>query len=154
MTHNIWHHCITIPYLAKTNKTACTTISMHIDFAIQSSYHVFICNEYTLHKTICKDYTQEILSTTIRGRAIKTPSRQVARCSIQKENFYAYQLKRDNWIKSKMNNKRICLSTIPFLLWFVFLCLEINMNTPSSWFALYQHLEIYFFLFFPWISII
>ena len=104
--------------------------------------------KYTLHKTFCKDYTQEILSTTIRGRAITTPSLQVAHCSIQKENFYAYQLKRDNWIKSTKYNKRIFLSTIPFSLWFVFTFLEININTPSSWFALYQHLEIYFFLVF------
>ena len=110
-----------------------------------ASYHEFFCREYTLHKTICKDYTQEILSTKIRGRAITATSRQVAHCSIQKENFYAYQLKRDNWIKSTKYNKRICLSTIPFLLWFAFLCLEININAPSSWFALYQHLEIYFF---------
>ena len=66
-----------------------------------------------------------------------------------KKKFYAYQLKRDNWIKSTKYNKRIFLSTIPFSLWFVFAFLEININTPSSWFALYQHLEIYFFLVFP-----
>ena len=102
-----------------------------------------------MHKTFCKDYTQEIFSTKIRGRAITATSRQVAHCSIQKENFYAYQLKRDNWIKSTKCNKRILLSTIPFSLWFVFAFLEININTPSSWFVLYQHLEIYFFLVFP-----
>lgn len=64
---------------------------------LKYSHRIMYLSAKTTHciKTICKDYTQEILSTTIRGRAITTPTRQVARCSIQKENFYAYQLKRD-----------------------------------------------------------